>query len=136
MKHIIISLLIKSLAGFSQKVSTVDIVKINSKYEKEAMYFYEQNWLEFRKEAIKQKVIIGYEMFRSATDSTNHYDLTLITSYKDEKAFKVSEDKFRPIMSKISPNGPKYLNEVKRQEFLQYVAGSEGKLLYYSKKNQ
>jgi hypothetical protein len=135
MKHlIIIGLLIKSLAGFSQKISTVDIVKINAKFEKEAQYFYEQNWLAFRKEALKQKVIIGYEMFRSATDSTNHFDLTLITSYKNENAYKVSEDKFRPIMSKISPNGPKYLNEVKRQEFLQYVAGSEGKILFDSKK--
>jgi hypothetical protein len=59
-------------------------MKINAKYEKEAMYFYEQNWKALRDKALKEQVIIGYEMLRSPTDSTNHFDPTLITSYKNE----------------------------------------------------
>jgi hypothetical protein len=120
----------------AQKISTFDMVKIKAQYEKEALYFYEQNWRAFRVVALKQKVISNYEMFRSETDSTNHFYLTLVTTYKNEKAFKESEAKFRPIMSAISPNGPKYLNALKRTDFLEYVAGSEGKIVYSGKKNK
>ncbi len=76
------------------------------------MYFYNNNWREFRKEALKQKVITGFEMYRSVIESTNHFDLTLVTIYKDEKAHAQAEEKFSPIMKKVSPNGPKYLNEI------------------------
>ena len=134
MKKLTLAIFIfSSYLAISQKISTFDIVKINAKYEKEAMYFYEQNWLAFRKEALKQKVISGYEMYRSPADTTHHFDLTLITIYKNEKAFKVSEEKFRLIMKAISPDGPKYLNEVRRDQFLKYIAGSEGKLIHPKK---
>lgn len=122
-----------SFAVFSQKVSTFDIVKVDANFEKEAMYFYNINWREFRKEALKQKVITGFEMYKLAIDSTKHFDLTLVTTYKDEKAYHQAEEKFRPIMKKVSPNGPKYLNEIKREQFLLYVAGSEGKVVYSEK---
>jgi len=122
-----------SFSSYSQKVSTFDIVKVKASFEKEAMYFYNNNWRAFREEALKQKVIIGFEMFKSAIDSTNHFDLTLVTTYKNEKYFAEAEEKFRPIMQKVSPNGPKYLNTIKREQFLQYVAGSEGKVVYFEK---
>ena len=126
-------LLIISFSAISQKVASFDIVKVDAQYEKEAMYFYNNNWREFRKEALKQKVITGFEMYRSTIDSTHHFDLTLVTIYKDEKAYASAEEKFRPKMNKISPDGPKYLNEVKRDQFLKYVAGSEGKVIYFEK---
>jgi hypothetical protein len=128
------TLLIAAFSLNAQKVSTFDIVKIKAQYEKEALFFYEKNWKAFRVEALKQKVISNYEMYRSETDSTNHFYLTLITTYKNEITFKDSEAKFRPIMSAISPNGPNYLNALKRNDFLEYVAGSEGKIVYHGKK--
>jgi hypothetical protein len=131
--NLLILLVTLSFTAFSQKIPTFDIVNIDANFEKEAMYFYNNNWREFRKEALKQKVITGFEMYKSAIDSTKHFALTLVTTYKDEKAYHQSEEKFSPIMKKVSPNGPKYMNEIKREQFLQYMAGSEGKAVYFEK---
>ena len=125
-KAITILFVISSLTSFSQKYATVDIVKAKASYEKEALYFYEKNWKAFRAEAKRQKVISGYSMFRSPADSTGYFDITLITEYKNAAAHAQAEEKFGPIMKKISPNGPQYLNTVKREEFLKYIAGAEG----------
>lgn len=125
---IIVILVAKNITA--QAVSTVDIVQINTKYEKEAMFFFEQNWLAFRKEALKEKIIKGYKILRSETDSLNFFNLTLITTYKDENAYSSSEENFRPIMRAISPGGPKYLNAIKREVFLKYITGSNGKVIF------
>lgn len=122
--------LLHTPSASSQPFLTVDIVKVNAAFEKEAMYFYEKNWLAFRKEALKQKVISGYELIRSATDSTNFFTLTLITRYKNKKFQQQSEARFRPIMNKISPGGPLMLNTVSRKEFLNYVTGSDGEVVH------
>lgn len=125
-KAVTILFVISSLTSFSQKYATVDLVKAKASYEKEALYFYEKNWKAFREEAKRKKVISGYSMFRSPTDSTGYFDITLITEYKNAAAHAQAEEKFGPIMKKISPNGPQYLNTVKREEFLKYIAGAEG----------
>ena len=129
-KLILIPFLTCTLSAFSQKYATIDLVKAKAEFEKEALFFYEQNWKAFREEALKKKVISGYKMYRSAADSTGYFDITLITEYKNVEAHAFSEEKFRPIMKKVSPNGPKYLNEVKREQFLKYVAGAEGTEVY------
>lgn len=72
-------------------------------------------------------------MFKSAIDSTNHFDLTLVTTHKNGNSYAEAEEKIRPIIQKVSPNGPKYLNDIKREQFLQYVAGSEGKVVDFEK---
>jgi len=112
-----------SYHGSAQSFSTVDIVKVKSVYEKEAMYFYNENWKAFRKEAYKKGFISGYQILRSATDSTNHFQLILITEYSDSTAFARQEDNFRPIMKSISPKGPKMLNDIPRKEILEYLSG-------------
>lgn len=125
-KAITILLFISSIPSFSQKYATVDIVKARLSFEKEVLYFYEKNWKAFREEAKRQKVISGYSLFRSPADSTGYFDITLITEYKNAAAYAQAEEKFGPIMKKISPNGPQYLNATKREEFLKYIIGTEG----------
>lgn len=113
-----------------QEISTIDIVKVKAVYEKEAMYFYNENWKAFRKLALQEKVIAGFELLRTATDSTNHFQLILITTYSDSVSFANSEENFRPIMQRISPNGPKMLNQIARKDFLEYITGYETISLY------
>lgn len=119
---IILCLLISANFVYGQKISTINIVKVNANYEKEAMYYYNENWKEFRKLALQEGVISGFEIMRTATDSTNHFQLILITEYSDSTSFSKSEENFEPIIKRVSPNGPKMLNKVGRKEFLEYVA--------------
>lgn len=117
-----------------QQLTTLDIVKVNASYEKEALYFYQENWKAFRELALQKGVISGYEMHRTATDSTQHFQLILITRYPDSTALANSEENFRPIMKEVSPQGPRMLNHVDRKEFLEYVSGYETHVLWESTK--
>lgn len=107
----------------AQTIKTIDVVKVNANYEKEAMYFYHENWKAFREAALEKKVISGYELLRTPTDSTNHFQLLLITEYADSLSYKNLEKNFEPIMKAIAPQGPKMLNAVSRKDFLEYIIG-------------
>jgi hypothetical protein len=120
--------------GSSQSFSSVDIVRINAQFEKEAMYFYRENWQAFRKSAFDKGFISGYEMLRSDTDSTNHFQFILITEYPDKASFDKREEHFAPIMKSISPNGPKMLNKVDRKVFLEYLNGYDTQPVVSSRK--
>lgn len=109
----------------AQVISTLDIVKVNGQYEQEAMYFYNENWLQFRKEALKENVISDYEMLRTPDDSAGFFNLILITEYADSASFRNMEAGFAPIMKRVAPNGPKMLNDVPRSKFLEYVSGHD-----------
>lgn len=111
--------------ALGQETSTIDVVKVKAQYEKEAMYFYNENWKAFRELAFKKGIISGYELLRTPKDSTNHFELILITKYKDRPSFEKSEENFRPIMKQVSPNGPRMLNDIDRKVFLTYLTGYE-----------
>lgn len=108
-------------------ISTIDIVKCSEALEKEALYYYEQNWKAFRAAALDKGFISGYQLLRTPTDSTSHFNLILITEYPDSTSYSQLEENFQSVMKKISPNGPKMLNDVKRSDFLEYVAGYEAR---------
>lgn len=113
----------------SAQIATVDIVKGKQAYEKEVMYFYEQNWKAFRAEALREKFISGYQLIKTKADSTGYFNVILITRFADSASFKQVEQNFRPIMKKLSPKGPKMLNDVKRQEFLEFNASYAGSVI-------
>lgn len=119
----------------AQTVSSVDIVKVNSKYQKEAEYFYKENWQAFRKMALEKKIISKYEMMQTSADSTGHYTLILITEYPDSLHYNKREKNFEPIMKSISPNGPKMLNNIDRKQFLQFVDGFDATTIVSGKKS-
>jgi hypothetical protein len=121
---------------FAQKYATVDIIKVKAKYEKEAMYFYTENWQAFRKKALTEKVISGYEFLKTETDTTEHFHLILITEYPDSLKFHNQEANFRPIMQSISPNGPKLLNDKPIKEIVQYLQGYDAVTLMDKRKKK
>lgn len=121
--------------GLAQTVSSVDIVKVNAKYQQEAEYFYKENWQAFRKLALEKKLISNYEMMKTPIDSSGHYTLILITQYPDSIYYQNREKNFEPIMKSISPNGPKMLNSTDRKQFLQYVEGFDATTIVSGKKS-
>ncbi len=120
--------------SMAQRYTSVDIVNINARYENEAMYFYRENWQAFRKAALEKGIISGYEMLRTETDSTNHFQLILMTEYPDKASFEKREDHFGPIMKAISPNGPKMLNSIDRKVFLEYLSGYDAQRVLSNRK--
>ncbi|HWA33116.1 MAG TPA: hypothetical protein VG737_03250 [Cyclobacteriaceae bacterium] len=131
-----IAIVLSSFSGFSQKdqsIATIDVTRAKQAYEKEAMYFYEHNWKAFREEALKLKYISGYQLIRTSPDTTGWFNIILITQFQDSVQRKKVEENFRPIMNRLSPNGPRMLNDVKRSEFLKPAGSYVGKTVFADK---
>ena len=106
--------------AFSQKPSYValDIIKVKNGGWNEALYFFENNWKLYREDAIRQGIISSYQMLVNKTDSMSN-NIILITEYPDSLSYRKSEENFRPILKRIHPDGPIYLNEKRRNDFMQ-----------------
>lgn len=117
---------------YGQKVTTIDIVKTKLDDLAEAHYFYENNWKAFRQAALTQGYITGYRMLQSEPDTTGFITLTLMTEYADSAMYQRAEEHFRPIMTAISPDGPKYLTNRKNRDFLTYEYGTDGRHVWDS----
>ncbi|HEY1053983.1 MAG TPA: hypothetical protein VGE24_02580 [Emticicia sp.] len=98
----------------------MDIVKVKNGLWNEAHYFFENNWKVFREEAIKQGIISSYYMLVNKADSVSN-NIVLITEYPDSLTYRKSEENFRPILKKFRPDGPVFLNEKRRDDFMQIV---------------
>lgn len=129
-----LSFLLFAGAGFAQQngsIATIDVVRVKAQFEKEALYFYRQNWEMFRAEALKQGHISAYQLLKTATDSTGHFQLVLITEYPDSLTRARAEEHFAPIMKALRPDGPKMLNNVPRNEMLTRGESFEGQNIVY-----
>ena len=106
----------------AQKTSYVamDIVKVKNGLWNEALYFFENNWKVFREDAVKQAIISSYQILVNNADSVSN-NIILITEYPDSLSFRKSEENFRPILKKFRPKGPVYLNEKRRNDFMEIV---------------
>jgi hypothetical protein len=125
MKKLILLLLTGFLSyqqSYAQKDSYVimDIVKVKNGLWNDALYFFENNWKLYREEAIKQGIISSYKLLVNKADSVSN-NIVLITEYPDSLSYRKSEENFRPILKKIRPDGPAYLNENKRNDFMEIV---------------
>lgn len=108
----------------------MDFVRTHKGKEAEARYFYENNWLVFRKEALKRRFIAGYQLL-SVKDSSADYDTILITHYADSAQFAAIEKRFTEVMKQIQPQGLKLLNSLKPREMTTIVRSIEGKSVYF-----
>ncbi|RFS18472.1 hypothetical protein [Emticicia sp. C21] len=125
MKKLALLLLIGFMAyqpSYAQKDAYVimDIVKVKNGLWNEALYFFENNWKLYREDAIKQGIISSYKLLVNKADSVSN-NIVLITEYPDSLSYRKSEENFRPILKKFRPNGPAYLNEKKRNDFMEIV---------------
>ena len=90
----------------------IEYVKVLNNHEDEVLFFYENNWLVFRKYAEKHGFIEGYEI-KQVADSD--YDIILTTTYKDEQQEDSIEVHFKKWMS--TQSGANLLNELTPKDF-------------------
>lgn len=124
-----------SLAGFGQAnpaIAIIDFVKIKNDRQKEALFFYENNWKIYRDIAIQKNFIKSYRLLFTKADSTANFDLILITEFADSLQFKLSEDRFQTIIKTTSPNGPTLLNELKPNDFRQNAFFKQSQIIFSS----
>lgn len=113
----------------AEGITTIDFVKTIQGKEAEARYFYEHNWLVFRKEALKRRYIAGYELL-AVQDSSADYDTMLITHYRDSTQYAAIEKRFSEVMKQVQPSGLKLLNSFKPREITTIVRSHVGKTVY------
>ena len=103
-------------------ISVIDFVKIKNNHRAEALYFYTNNWIVYREEALKRNEILSYQILQTRPDSLLDFDLILTTIYKDSNQLTASETNFAAIIKVLRPNGRKLLDSLKPGDFRQLVA--------------
>lgn len=103
----------------------IDLVKITPGKEKEAIYFYTNNWQVFREAAKKEGYISSYQMIRTHKQDVAQFDLLLMTEFADSASFNNMEENFRRIIS-ARQGGPRFLNELRPKDFMELVNSVEG----------
>lgn len=102
-------------------VQTLDFVRISEGMGEETRYFFENNWLAFRKVALERGYINSYSILHVQPDSAAEYDLILVTEYADSAQHAQIEDRFREVWREIRPDGPVFLNESRPRDMYQIV---------------
>lgn len=105
------------MAQSPRSISVLDFVAIKDNKRAEALYFYEYNWKVYRDIALQRGFIKSYQILLTTRDSVSHFDLILITEYRDSTQFNMSEENFQTIIRDTRPTGPKLLNELKPADF-------------------
>lgn len=105
------------LAMKAQSIWIMDFVEVKNNNTEEAEYFISQNWKVFRDEALKRGFIKSYKVLKTIPDSTASFSYVLMTEFTDSISFRSVEENFRLIMKALRPNGPIYMNELRRQDF-------------------
>ncbi len=97
-------------------IITIEFVKIKNSNQKEALYFYENNWKKFRGAALTKGYIKSYRLLKGQKNLDAQYDLILATEYVSKDQFSKSEDNFQKVMSG-NASGPNFLNDLKPVDF-------------------
>jgi hypothetical protein len=127
-----------SVVAFAQtrSITIIDFVKITEGKQKEALFFYENNWKVYRDIALQKEFIKSYKLFLTKADSTTTFDLILTTEYADSTQLKLSESRFQAIIREIRPNGPMLLNDLKPKDFRQNLFFTQAETIYSSEKKE
>lgn len=134
-RSVVLVMLIVATVGWAQAQSTVsviDFVRIKNGKQREALFFYENNWKVYREIAIEKGYIKAYQLLTTQPDTTRNFDLMLITEYADSLQLALSEDRFQEIIKTTSPNGPKLLNDLKPGDFRINVFLKRGRKVFSS----
>lgn len=122
--------LLCSLSSFTQnsKISTVDFVQIQNDNRKEAIFYYENNWLVLRKMALERNFINSYEIIEVEASDDAPFHLILKTTYPNQMDYDKAEERFTQL---IKQRGPlQLLNEKQPGDFRKVIFNKEGEHLF------
>lgn len=120
----------------NNSIIAIDFVKIINGKEKQALYFYENNWKMYREIALQKGFIKSYKILFTNADSTADFQLMLFTEYKDSTQFKESENRFQAIIKESRPNGPALLDDNKPSDFRKNIFFKQASCLFSSDENR
>lgn len=80
------------------KISTIDFVQILNDNKEEAIYYFQNNWQVLRNMAIKKKYIHSFQILEVPISPGDPFQLMLITTYMNEKQYKLREDHFSELI--------------------------------------
>ncbi len=98
------------------EILTIDFVKVLNGNEAEAVYYYEENWRQYRVKALEMGYISSYRLLVE-TSSDGNADILLITGYADEAMYAAREENFALVMRDPEGQGLKLLNQKTPGEF-------------------
>ena len=98
------------------EILTIDFVKVLNGNEAEAVYYYEENWRQYRAKALEKGYISSYQLLVK-TSADGNADILLITGYADEAMYAAREENFAVVMQDPEGVGLKLLNEKSPGEF-------------------
>jgi len=81
-------------AAFGQnsvKVSTMDFIQIQSGYNEEALFFYQNNWKKLREEALINGYIDSFLLVETEATEDAPFHIVLITTYLSHKQYQARE---------------------------------------------
>jgi hypothetical protein len=85
-KIALVALLFAALIGCLQaqpSIQVIDFVKIINGKQREAMFFYENNWKVYREIAKEKGFIKSWQLLAAPADTITNFDIMLITEYAD-----------------------------------------------------
>ena len=115
---IIVMLLGFSSSALAKRISTMDFVQVQNNLYDEARFYYQQNWLQLRINALSQGSIESYRILE-IKQPTENFNFVLITTYKNQMQFDKSEDNFQTLIAQSG--GLKLLNKAKPSTFRKVI---------------
>ncbi|MFD1615271.1 hypothetical protein [Gelatiniphilus marinus] len=121
-KPIFITILLSFYFATSQpssSVSIIDFVQVLNKNKAEALFYYQNNWLQLRIKALEKGYIASYQLLETQPTAKTPYTFMLITTYKNNAQYKASETHFNGLIA--ASDGLKLLNEKKPNTFRKVI---------------
>jgi len=100
-------------------ITVTSFVKIKNNRQREALYYFENNWKVLRDIAVSKGFIKSYKLLLNQEDPATNFNLILMTEYADSSQYNLSEERFQKIIKETRPDGPLFLNELNRNDFIE-----------------
>lgn len=116
--YLLLALSLASLCpvAMADTVTVVEGVKILNNNRAEAVFYYQNNWAQFRRDAELQDAISSYELIIASPGSDETVDILLITRFDDADQYAGIEDAYEKI---AGGRDLQLLNDVKPGDFRQ-----------------
>lgn len=103
------------------KISTLDFVQVLNDKHQETLFYYENNWLPLRKEAVNLGYIESYALIKVEYSEETPYHLILQTTYGNQKQFDNREENFGKLIAQRGER--KLLNDLQPGDFRTFAGG-------------
>lgn len=117
------------LFGQTKRIVLLDVVEVQNGNVDEALFYYGNNWLPYRKAMLAKGFLQSYKMMKVLPDSSQKFQLILETVYSDSMQFALSEPRWEQIFKEVNPGGTKLLNHKKAADFRTVILSRKSEIL-------